>query len=93
MGDLNARTGQESDFIENKEHDSNIPLFDDYTPDFNIINRLSQDSTVLPTGWLFNDICIQNFVLNLVLVRAISAAPQRTEFKSLNTCRFSILFS
>jgi hypothetical protein len=39
MGDLNARTGQESDFIENKEHDSNIPLFDDYTPDFNIINR------------------------------------------------------
>ena len=59
MGDLNARTGQESDFIENKEHDSNIPLFDDYTPDFNIINRLSQDSTVLPTGRLFNDICIQ----------------------------------
>ena len=30
MGDLNARTGHESDFIENEEHDSisNIPLFD-----------------------------------------------------------------
>jgi hypothetical protein len=28
MGDLNARTGQESDFIENGENDSNIPLFD-----------------------------------------------------------------
>ena len=28
MGDLNARTGQESDFIENEENDSNIPLFD-----------------------------------------------------------------
>jgi hypothetical protein len=40
MGDLNARTGQESDFIENEENDSNIPLFDDYTPDFNIINQL-----------------------------------------------------
>jgi hypothetical protein len=34
MGDLNARTGQESDFIEYEENDSNIPLFDDYTPDF-----------------------------------------------------------
>ena len=59
MGDLNARTGQESDFIEYEENDSNIPLFDDYTPDFNIINRLSQDSTVLPRGRLFKDICIQ----------------------------------
>jgi hypothetical protein len=59
MGDLNARTGHESDFIENEEHDSNIPLFDDYTPDFNIINRLSQVSTVLPRGRLFKDICIQ----------------------------------
>ena len=59
MGDLNARTGHESDFIENEEHDSNIPLFDDYTPDYNIINRLSQVSTVLPRGRLFKDICIQ----------------------------------
>jgi hypothetical protein len=39
MEDLNARTEQESDFIENEENDSNIPLFDDYTPDFNIINQ------------------------------------------------------
>ena len=30
-----------------------------YTPDFNIIYRLSQDSTVLPRGRLLNDICIQ----------------------------------
>jgi hypothetical protein len=59
MGDLNARRGKESDFIENEEHDSNIPRFDDYTPDFNIIYRLSQDSTVLPRGRLLNDICIQ----------------------------------
>jgi hypothetical protein len=28
MGNLNARTGQESDFIENEEHDSTIPLFE-----------------------------------------------------------------
>ena len=31
MGNLKARTGHESDFIENKEHDSNIPLFDDHS--------------------------------------------------------------
>ena len=30
-----------------------------YTPDFNIINRLSQVSTVLPRGRLLKDICIQ----------------------------------
>ena len=34
---------------------------------------------------------VLSFVLNRVLVRAISAAPQRTEFKSF--ARFSILFS
>jgi predicted RNase H-like nuclease (RuvC/YqgF family) len=34
---------------------------------------------------------VLSFVLILVLVRAVSAAPQRTEFKSFT--RFSILFS
>ena len=65
IGDLNARTGQESDIIESEENDSNIPLFDDYTPDFNIINLLCQDSTVLPRGRLFNDICIQTGLIIL----------------------------
>ena len=33
MGDLNARTGNEADFIENEYHGQYIPLFENYTPD------------------------------------------------------------
>jgi endonuclease/exonuclease/phosphatase family metal-dependent hydrolase len=30
MGDMNARTGNASEFIENEFHNQNIPLFENY---------------------------------------------------------------
>lgn len=59
MGDMNARTGNESDFIENEFHNQNIPLFENYLPDSDIIDRFSRDHTILPRGRVLNDICIQ----------------------------------
>ena len=59
MGDMNARTGHESDFIENENYDLNIPLFENYTPDLSIPNRYSRDTTILTRGRALNDLCIQ----------------------------------
>ena len=36
MGDLNSRTGCESDFIADEDNDPNIPLFENHTPDSNL---------------------------------------------------------
>ena len=58
MGDMNARTGNESDFIENEFHNQNIPLFENYLPDSDIIDRFSRDHTILPRGRVLNDICM-----------------------------------
>ena len=59
MGDMNARTGNESDLIENEFHNQNIPLFENYLPDSDIIDRFSRDHTILPRSRVLNDICIQ----------------------------------
>jgi hypothetical protein len=59
MGDMNARTGNESDFIENEFHNQHIPLFENYLPDADIIDRFSRDHTILPRDRVLNDICIQ----------------------------------
>jgi hypothetical protein len=58
MEDMNARTGNESDFIENEFHNQNIPLFENYLPDSDIIDRFSRDHTILPRGRVLNDICM-----------------------------------
>ena len=62
MGDMNARTGNESDFIENEFHNQNIPLFENYLPDSDIIDRFSRDHTILPRVRVLNDICIHTGV-------------------------------
>ena len=59
MGDLNSRTAEENDFIQNDHYDCNLPLFEDYLPDCNIDSRFSMDRVVLPRGRALNDICIQ----------------------------------
>ena len=59
MGDLNARTGNDSDFIINENFDSHMPLFNNYCPDVDIFTRLSRDNTILPRGRALNDMCIQ----------------------------------
>ena len=59
MGDLNARTGNDLDFIQNDYRDNEIPLYDDYTPDLHIMSRLSSDLIVSPRGRALNEMCIQ----------------------------------
>ena len=59
MGDFNARTGNETDFIQNDYSNNKISIFNDYDPDSNILNRYSRDGVVLPRGRALNDICVQ----------------------------------
>ena len=59
MGDLNARTSDDNDFIQNDSNDNTVPQYDDYTPDVEIINRFSRDTVLLPRGRALNDMCIQ----------------------------------
>ena len=40
-------------------YNQNIPLFENYLPDSDIIDRFSRDHTILTRGRVLNDICIQ----------------------------------
>jgi hypothetical protein len=62
MGDLNARTSDDNDFILNDSNDNTVPQYDDYTSDVEIINRFSRDTVLLPRGRTLNDISVQ-FIL------------------------------
>ena len=59
MGDLNARTSDDNDFIQNDSNDNTIPQYDDYTPGVEIINRFNRDTVLLPRGRALNHMCIQ----------------------------------
>ena len=59
MGDFNARTGTEPDFIQserNYEHRHTIPLPEDYIYD-NVCNRYNRDSIVNHQGACLLDLC------------------------------------
>jgi hypothetical protein len=59
MGDLNARTSDDNDFIQNDSNDNTVPQHDDYTPDVEIINLFSRDTVLLSRGRALHDMCIQ----------------------------------
>jgi hypothetical protein len=59
MGDLNARTSDDNDFIPNDSNDNTVQQYDDYTPDVEIINRFSRDTVLLSRGRALHDMCIQ----------------------------------
>jgi hypothetical protein len=65
MGDLNARTSDDNDFIQNDSNDNTVQQYDDYTPDVEIINRFSRDTVLLPRGRTLNDMCIQTGLIIL----------------------------
>ena len=56
-GDLNARTGLDSDFIQNDD-DEHIPLDPAYIIDANVTTRDSEDSKIYDRDKQLNDICI-----------------------------------
>ena len=58
-GDFNARTGNdEPDFNSNDSADL-IPLYDNYTPDMNLLVRHSKDKHLSSRGKVLNDLCIE----------------------------------
>ena len=60
-GDFNARiNASEQDFIINENLNTNIPLFDDYSPDIDILPRYSMDTITSARGKILNDLCIQS---------------------------------
>jgi hypothetical protein len=59
MGDLNARTSDDNDFIQNDSNDNTVPQYDDYTPDVEIINLFSRDTVLLSSGRALHDMSIQ----------------------------------
>jgi len=65
MGDLNARTSDDNDFIQNDNNDNTVPQYDYYTPDVYIINRFSRDTVLLPRDRALNDTCIQTGLIIL----------------------------
>ena len=56
-GDLNARTGSDTDFIINDD-DGHIPLDPDYIIDAKVRKRESEDSKVDERGKQLNEVCI-----------------------------------
>ena len=59
MGDFNARTGTEDDFIMNDD-DNYLPLHEDYIIDSNIVHRNSKDTKVCSRGRELLEICISS---------------------------------
>ena len=59
MGDLNARTSDDNDFIQNDSNDNTVSQYDDYTPDVEIINLFSRDTVLLSRGRALHDMYIQ----------------------------------
>ena len=57
LGDFNARTGSEHDFISDDD-DNFLPLNEDYVIDSNIINRNSKDTKVCTQGKELLEMCI-----------------------------------
>ena len=57
-GDLNARTGSESDFIQDDSNDENLPLYENYNSDIVQEKRCSHDCKVDNRGKQLLDLCI-----------------------------------
>jgi hypothetical protein len=57
-GDLNARTGSESDFIQDDSNDENLPLYKNYNSDIVQEKRCSHDSKVDNRDKQLLDLCI-----------------------------------
>ena len=57
LGDFNAKTGSQPDYILNDEDDF-LPLNEDYVIDSNIIDRKSKDTKVCSRGKELLEICI-----------------------------------
>lgn len=58
-GDLNARTGNASDFIVN-DNSNHLPLFNDYISDDSINSRCNKDTFISTRGRQLNELCIQS---------------------------------
>lgn len=59
LGDFNARTASENDFILNDD-DNYLPLHEDYIIDANVIHRNSQDTKICTRGKELLEICISS---------------------------------
>ena len=59
LGDFNARTASEYDFILNDD-DKYLPLNEDYTIDTNLIHRNSQDTKICTRGKELLEICVSS---------------------------------
>ncbi len=54
LGDVNGRTNDVNDFIENDELDSYLPVDDQYVPDSTLDKRINSDKSS-KWEWLCND--------------------------------------
>ena len=56
-GDINARTRCEKDYIENYSNNG-INVYENYSPDFSIRDRVNEDKTLCDRGKQLLDRCI-----------------------------------